>query len=43
MKRAMKKTSVYLDELDAQRLRKVAEEEGHSQAEVIRDAHIKVE
>ena len=34
----MRKTSVYLDELDAERLRKVAEEEGRSQAEVIRDA-----
>ncbi len=34
----MKKTSVYLPEVDAERLRKVAEEEGRSQAEVIRDA-----
>jgi predicted DNA-binding protein len=34
----MKKTSVYLDEANAKRLRALAEEEGRSQAEVLRDA-----
>jgi predicted transcriptional regulator len=34
----MKKTSVYLDDEHVERLRRVAEAEGRSQAEVLRDA-----
>jgi hypothetical protein len=36
----MKKTSVYLDEEHVERLRRTAEAEGRSQAEVLRDAII---
>lgn len=35
---AMRKTSVYLDEDQAQRLARLAREEGRSQAEVLREA-----
>jgi predicted transcriptional regulator len=34
----MKKTSVYLDEADIDRLRRLAEREGRSQAEIVRAA-----
>jgi predicted transcriptional regulator len=34
----MKKTSVYLDDEHAERLRRAAEAEGRPQAEIIRDA-----
>ena len=34
----MKKTSVYLDDADVERLRRIAAEEGRSQAEVVRAA-----
>ena len=34
----MRKTSVYLDEDQAQRLARLAREEGRSQAEVLREA-----
>lgn len=34
----VKKTSVYLDEADVERLRRIAAEEGRSQAEVVRAA-----
>ena len=34
----MRKTSVYLDEAQAARLRRLAEEEGRSQAEILRAA-----
>ena len=34
----MKKTSVYLDERQAERLKRLAEAEGRSQAEIVRDA-----
>jgi len=34
----MRKTSVYLDDEHVERLRRVAEAEGRSQAEIIRDA-----
>lgn len=34
----MRKTSVYLDDADAERLRRLASREGRSQAEVIRSA-----
>lgn len=34
----MKKTSVYLDEADIGKLRRLAEREGRSQAEIIREA-----
>ena len=34
----MKKTSIYLDEGDAQRLRRLAEMEGRSQALIVREA-----
>lgn len=34
----VKKTSLYLDELDVERLRRLAELEGRSQAEVVRAA-----
>ena len=37
----MKKTSVYLDDEHAERLRRVAEAEGRPQAEVLRDAILK--
>ena len=36
----MKKTSVYLDDEHAARLRRAAEAEGRSQAEIVRDAII---
>jgi predicted transcriptional regulator len=35
---AMRKTSVYLDEEQAQRLARLAREEGRSQADVLREA-----
>jgi predicted transcriptional regulator len=38
---AMRKTSVYLDDVHAARLKRIAEAEGRSQAEVIRDAIMK--
>ncbi len=34
----MKKTSVYLDDEHVERLRRIAEAEGRSQADVVRDA-----
>jgi predicted DNA-binding protein len=34
----MRKTSVYLDEVQAARLRRLAQEEGRSQAEILRAA-----
>lgn len=34
----MKKTSLYLDECDVERLRRLAEREGRSQAEIMRAA-----
>jgi predicted transcriptional regulator len=34
----MRKTSVYLDDSDAERLRRLAAEEGRSQAEIVRAA-----
>jgi hypothetical protein len=34
----MRKTSVYLDEVQAQRLARLAREEGRSQAEILREA-----
>ena len=34
----MKKTSVYLDDSDVERLRRIAAEEGRSQAEIVRAA-----
>jgi hypothetical protein len=34
----MKKTSLYLDAVDAERLRRLAEMEGRSQAEIVRAA-----
>jgi predicted transcriptional regulator len=34
----VKKTSVYLDDADVERLRRIAAEEGRSQAEVVRAA-----
>jgi predicted transcriptional regulator len=34
----VKKTSVYLDESDVERLRRIAAEEGRSQAEIVRAA-----
>jgi predicted transcriptional regulator len=34
----VKKTSVYLDEADVERLRRIAAEEGRSQAEIVRAA-----
>lgn len=34
----MRKTSVYLDDADAERLRRLAAEEGRSQAEIMRAA-----
>jgi predicted DNA-binding protein len=34
----MRKTSVYLDEQQAERLARLAREEGRSQAEILRDA-----
>jgi len=34
----MRKTSVYLDEIQAQRLARLAREEGRSQAEILREA-----
>jgi predicted transcriptional regulator len=34
----VKKTSLYLDEADLERLRRLAEQEGRSQADVIRSA-----
>ncbi len=34
----MKKTSVYLNETHVERLRKLSEREGRSQADIIRDA-----
>ena len=34
----MRKTSVYLDDSDAARLRRLAAEEGRSQAEIVRAA-----
>ena len=34
----MRKTSVYLDDADADRLRRLAAEEGRSQAEIVRAA-----
>lgn len=34
----MKKTSIYLDESDVERLRRLAEREGRSQAEIVRAA-----
>jgi predicted transcriptional regulator len=34
----VKKTSVYLDDSDVERLRRIAEEEGRSQAEIVRAA-----
>jgi len=34
----MRKTSVYLDDADSERLRKLAESEGQSQAEILRAA-----
>jgi predicted transcriptional regulator len=37
----MRKTSVYLDDVHAARLKRIAEAEGRSQAEVIRDAILK--
>lgn len=37
----MKKTSVYLEDVHLERLRRAAEQEGRSQAEVIRDAIIR--
>lgn len=37
----MKKTSIYLEEIHLERLRQAAEQEGRSQAEVIRDAIIR--
>jgi predicted transcriptional regulator len=34
----MKKTSIYLDDADVERLRRLAEREGRSQAEIVRAA-----
>jgi predicted transcriptional regulator len=34
----VKKTSLYLDEADLERLRRLAEQEGRSQADVVRSA-----
>jgi predicted DNA-binding protein len=34
----MKKTSIYLEDTDRERLRRLAEREGRSQAEVVREA-----
>jgi predicted transcriptional regulator len=34
----MRKTSVYLDDSDAERLRRLAAEEGRSQAQIVRAA-----
>lgn len=34
----MRKTSVYLDDSDAERLRRLAAQEGRSQAEIVREA-----
>lgn len=34
----MRKTSVYLDDVQAERLARLAEAEGRSQAEIVRDA-----
>lgn len=34
----MKKTSIYLDEADVDRLRRLAQREGRSQAEIVRTA-----
>lgn len=35
---AMRKTSIYLDERGAERLARLAREEGRAQAEIVRDA-----
>ncbi len=35
---SMKKTSIYLDEVDVERLRRLARMEGRSQAEIVRAA-----
>lgn len=34
----MKKTSIYLEDIDRERLRRLAEREGRSQAEIVRAA-----
>jgi predicted transcriptional regulator len=39
----MKKTSLYLDEADVQRLRRLAEMEGLSQAAILREAMVAYE
>lgn len=39
----MKKTSVYLEEADVQRLRRLADREGRSQAEIVRAAIVAYE
>ena len=40
---SMKKTSVYLEELQVARLQRIAEAEGRSQADVVRDAIMQYE